>query len=146
MSTFKQKLAGLLRPFDLPVKTRTFMENEGLLFAAEKVRITVVYHRLRSKGRNIRYKRETVWGSLAISNKRLVGYAFKKRIIHLPFDQEKAHSVNFSCVNGKVLVMAFDPAVFNPESSGSMEFRYHFDGALEAYGIIRDLIHRDAPR
>ncbi|MCD4708854.1 MAG: hypothetical protein K8S62_14060 [Candidatus Sabulitectum sp.] len=140
MGTLKQKIADFFRPTDLPAKTRIFMEGEGLLFAAERVRITIVYHRLRAPGRSFHNKRETVWGSLAISNKRLVGYAFKKKIIHLPFDHRKTGSVKFSCVNGKVLVAAFDPVVFNPKQSGSMEIRYHFNGAEEAYGIIRDLI------
>ena len=115
------------------------MENEGLVLAAERLRITVAYHRLKAPGRNFRHKRETVWGSLAISEKRMVGYAFKKRIIHLPFDEPQAKSIIFSCVNSKVLVMAFDPAVFNPKQSGSMEIRYHFSRALEAYKIIMDL-------
>lgn len=141
MTTLKWKLTNIFKPSDLPVETKTFMENEGLLFKAEKVRITVVYHKLRAPGRNFSNKRQTVWGSIAISNKRLVGYAFRKRIIHLPFSEQKAGSVKFSCVNGKVLVMAFDPAVFNPGHTGSMEIRYHMDSAGEAYGIIRDLIN-----
>ncbi|MCK5132144.1 MAG: hypothetical protein KAR40_08355 [Candidatus Sabulitectum sp.] len=141
MSTLKQKLAGFFKPFDLPFKTRAFMENEGLLFAAERVRVTVVYHRLEAPGRSIRSKRESLWGSLAVSNKRLVGYAFRKRIIHLPFDPKEAGSVKFSCVNGKVLIMAFDPSVFNPKQSGRMEIRYHFDGVGEAYGIIMGQIY-----
>lgn len=140
MSTFRQKFAAFLRPSALPAKTRVFMENEGLVFAEEKVRITVVYHRLKAPGRNNRHKRETVWGSLAISKERLVGYAFKKRIIHLPFHSREASCVKFSCVNQKVLIIAFDPALFNPKQSGSMEIRYHFSRALEAYKIIMDLI------
>jgi len=140
MSTLRKKLAAFFRPSVLPAKTRVLMENEGLVFAEEKVRITVAYHRLKAPGRNIRHKRETVWGSLAISKERLVGYAFKKRIIHLPFRSEETRCVKFSCVNQKVLVIAFDPAVFNPKQSGSMEIRYHFSRALEAYEIIKDLI------
>lgn len=140
MSTFKQKLASFFRVSDLPTEARAYMEGEGLLFAAEKLRITVVYHRLKAPGRNFRHKRETAWGSLAISEKRMVGYAFRKKIIHLPFDEPQAKSIKFSCVNGKVLVMAFDPAVFNPKHSGSMEIRFHFDRAQEAYGIIKDLV------
>ncbi len=140
MSTLKQKIADFFRPTALPAKTRNFMENEGLLFVAEKVRITIVYHRLKAPGRSFHNKRETARGSLAISNKRIAGYAFRKRIIHLPLRGQQVKSVKFSCVNGKVLVMAFDPAVFNPKQSGSMEIRYHFDGAREAYGIIIDMI------
>ncbi len=139
MTSLKQKLKSFFKPSDLPLKARSFMENEGLLFSAERVRITVVYNRFKAKGRNIRHKREVVWGSLAISDKRIVGYVFRKRIIHLPFDAPQVNSVKFSCVNGKVLTVAFDPSIFNPGQSGDMEFRFHFEGAQEAYGLIRDL-------
>ncbi len=139
MSSLKRKLISFFRPSDLPLKARTFLEEEGLLFAAERIRVTVVYNRFKAKGRNIRHKREVVWGSLAISNKRMVGYVFRKRIIHLPFSEPQVNSVKLSCVNEKVLTMAFDPSIFNPDQSGDMEFRFHFDRAKEAYGIIRDL-------
>ena len=139
MSSLKRKLISFFKPSDLPLKTRSFMEGEGLLFAAERIRVTVVYNRFMAKGRNVRHKREVVWGSLAISNKRMVGYVFRKRIIHLSFSEPHIKSVKFSCVNGKVLTMAFDPSIFNQDQSGDMEFRFHFEGAQEAYGIIRDL-------
>lgn len=140
MSTLKQRLGNFFRLSDLPLNARSALEKEGLLFVAEKVRISVVYHRLKAPGRSFRNKRETTWGSLAISNKRIVGFALRKKIIHLPFKGCEAEKVKFFYVHGKVLVIAFDPGVFNPKQSGSMEIRYHFYGAQEAYGLIRDLL------
>lgn len=143
MVTIKRKLAQWFIPSDLPTKTRLFIQNEGLLFSVERVRITVVYHRFKAPGRNIRHKQEILQGSLAISNKRLVGYAFRKRVIHISFESAEADKLKFSCVNGKVLVIVFDPALFNPQHSGSMEIRYHFADADQAYRIIRNHIRLD---
>ncbi len=120
----------------MPAKTRSYLEEESLLFVAEKVRITIVYFRLKAPGRSFRNKREVVWGSLGVSNKRIVGYAFRKKIIHLPFEEKNIKSINFSVVDNKVLVIAFDPSIFNPKQSGSMEIRYHFEEARMAYNII----------
>jgi len=109
------------------------------LFSAERLRITVFYRRFKAPGRYFVNKSKTGFGSLAISRKRFSGYAFRKRIMNIPFDIAESKGVKFSCINGKVLVAAFDASAFNIDHSGQMEIRYHFDGALEAYGIIRDL-------
>ncbi len=126
----------LFKPSDFPEKARVFLENEGLLFVTERKRVTVVYRNFKSPRRRCNYKKEIIWGSLGISQKRVVGYGFRKRIIHLPFDEDKAKNVKFSCFNNKVLVIAFDPSLFSENTSGSMEIRYHFDEALDAYNII----------
>ncbi len=132
--------SSLLRPSNFPEKEKTMLENEGLLFLTEGSRITVVYKNFKSRHKRYTYKKEVLFGSLAISQKSLVGFGFRKRIIHLPFADEKAKKVKFSCFENKVLVIAFDPSLFMPETSGSMEIRYHFDDAAEAYKIIKQQI------
>jgi len=132
--------SSLLRPSNFPEKEKTLLENEGILFLTEGSRVTVVYKNFKSRHRRSTYKKEVLWGSLAISQKSLVGFALRKKIISLPFAEEKAKKVKFSCFENKVLVIAFGPSLFVPETSGSMEIRYHFDDAAEAYRIIKQQI------
>ncbi len=133
----KEAIRSFFRPFDLPAEARKVMEAEDLLFIAENIRTTVVYHRFRAPGRSFRNKREIARGSLGISRKRIVGYAFRKRILHLPFHREETKSVKFSSVDGSVLVIAFDPGLFDPRREGSMEIRYHTPSADEAFALIQ---------
>lgn len=133
----KEAIRSFFRPFDLPGEARRVVEEEGLLFLAENVRVTVVYHRFRAPGRNFRHKRQIVRGSLGVSRKRIVGYVFRKRILHLPFDRDETKSVKFSSVDGGVLVVAFDPGLFDPRREGSMEVRYHTPSADEAFAAIQ---------
>ena len=132
--------SSLLRPSNFPEKEKALLEIEGLLFLTEGSRVTVVYKNFKSRHKRCTYKKEVVWGSLAISQKSLVGFGLRKKIISLPFAEEKAKKVKFSCMNDKVLVLAFDPSLFMPETSGSMEIRYHFDDAAVAYRIIKQQI------
>lgn len=132
--------SSLLRPSNFPAKEKILLETEGLLFLTERNRVTVVYKNFKSRHRRCTYKKEVLWGSLAISQQSLVGFALRKKIIHLAFAEEKARKVKFSCVDDKVLVVVFDPSLFMPETSGGMEIRYHFDEAAEAYRIIKQQI------
>lgn len=140
MSSLRERIKGLFRLSDLPAEAKRLMEEEGLLFIAEGVRITVAYHRFKAPGKYFRNKRETGWGSFAVSQKRIVGYVFRKRAIHIPIDRDEIRAVKFSCIDRKVLVMDFDPSVSDSRWSGRLEIRYHTERAPEAYGIIRDLI------
>jgi len=135
----KGLVTSLFKPFDLPLSAREILQQEGLLFLAERVRLTVVYHRYKAAGRNFRNKKETTWGAVGISRKRIVGYTFGKRVIHLPFYSDQISAVKFSCVDEKALVISVEPGLIDPERSGRMELRFHTPEALEAYNIIRDL-------
>ena len=134
--------SSLFRPSDFPEKEKVLLENEGLLLLTERNRVTVVYKNFKSRRKRCTYKKEMLWGSLAISQKSLIGFGFRKKIIHLPFSEEKAKQVKFSTINNKVLVLTFDPSLFMAETSGSMEIRYHFDEATQAYNIIQQQLCR----
>lgn len=136
---FLKALKRCFRLSDFPLEQKTQMEREGLLFLAEGVRVTAVYQRFKAQGKRFRNKRETAWGSLAVSRKRITGFCFRKRVIHLPLDSDEVKSVKFSLVDGKVLIIDVDPSLFDPRRSGRIQVRYHTERAPEAYGIIRKL-------
>jgi hypothetical protein len=132
-------LFGLAR---LPRKAAEVLEGEGLLFLQEGVRITVVYHLFKAPGRYFRNKRETAWGSLGISRVRMVGYAFRKKVLHIPFGSTESEAVKFSLFDHRVLVIDVDPSAAQPGREGRIEVRYHTPRAPEAYALLRDLTGR----
>ena len=138
----KGKASSLFGLAGLPRRAAEVLESEGLLFLEEGVRITVVYHLFKASGRYFRNKRETGWGSLGISRSRMVGYAFRKKLLHIPFEGPESQAVKFSLVDRRVLVMAVDPSVADPGREGRIEERYHTRRAPEAYGLIRELTGR----
>lgn len=140
MSFLPQGMKDFFRLSDLPSKARGILEQEGLLFLAEGVRITVHYKRYKAPGRSFRNKRETSWGSLAISPERIVGYALRRRVIHLPFNGNLSKQAVFSLFEGKVLVIDVDPSIADPRREGSVQIRYHTHRAAEAYRLIKDLM------
>jgi len=126
----------------MPVKAKTLLQDEGLLFLAEGVRITVYYKLFKAPGKYFRNKRETAWGSLGVSQKRIIGYVMRRRAVHLPLDREEVKSIKLSLVDNKVFVIEMDPSVSDPRRSGSIEIRYHTSRAPEVYRLIKELISR----
>lgn len=131
----------MLRPSDLPAEAQKVLEKEGDLFSVQRTRVTVAYHNFRAPGRRASGKRETAWGSLAVTRNRILGYVFRKRVMHLPFDREEVKAVKFSSVNGKVFVIDTDAGMFDSRRSGRIELRYHTARADEVYGIVRGLLN-----
>lgn len=127
----------MLKPSELPKDASAVLDAEGLLFCQTGIRLTVFHRRYRAPGRIFVNRKRTGWGSLAVSKKRVLGYAGRRNVLNLPFDAPGAASVKLSCVNDKVLVMAFDPGVFNPDASGDIELRFHTDRAAEAFSLLR---------
>ncbi len=142
MNVLAEKIKSFFKLSDLPPKAKKLMEDEGLLFLAEGVRITVHYKLFKAPGKYFRNKRETSWGSLAVSRKRIVGYVGKRRAVHLPLDREEVKSAKFSLVDGRVFVIEMDPSISDPRRSGSIQIRYHMQRAPEAYRLIMDLTCR----
>lgn len=142
MNWLAEKIKNFFKLSDIPLTVRKTLEDEGLLFLAEGVRVTVHYKIFKAPGKYFRNKRETSWGSLAVSDKRIVGYVLKRRAIHLPFNREEVKSVKFSLVDGRVFVVEMDPSISDPRRSGSIQIRYHTDRAPEVYRLIMDLTGR----
>ena len=139
MSFLPEKIREFFRLSDIPSRVREILEQEGILFLAEGIRVSAFYRRFKAPGKSFRNKRETSWGALGISRKRIIGYALRRRIIHLPLDSPQIGQVKFSLVEGKVLVIDADPSISDPRRSGSMEIRFHTGKAEEAYRLIMDL-------
>ncbi len=140
MSPIKSIFNSLLRPSDLPPEAKQILEKEGELFSVQRSRVTVAYHKFRAPGKRFSGKRETAWGSLAVTRDRILGYVFRKRVIHLPFHREEVKAVKFSAINGKVFIIDADSGMFDTRRSGRIELRYHTDRADEVYGIVRGLL------
>ncbi len=132
----------LFRIAFLPESAKKEIESEGEVFIVERVRVTVIFHRFKSQGRSFDDKRETGWGSLALSEKRLIGFIFRKKVIDLPLKNLKAETVKFSSFDGKVFCINADASAFGSERSGRIEVRYHTDRADELYSAVAGRIVR----
>lgn len=137
-SGFPGRLFGLAA---LPSRVRRTLEDEGLLFLQEGVRITVAYRKFRAPGKYFSGKTQVTWGALGVSRGRIIGYALRKRVLHLPFDDHRLiQAVKFSLVERKVLVISADQSAVAPNRSGLIELRYHMEAAPEAFSVINGLI------
>jgi hypothetical protein len=118
----------------IPASIWSAMKEETILLFDEGCKATVTYHQFRTKGKYFSHKSNVFLGFIILTKKRLLGYAFKKRIIN--FDS------NFQDYEMKVekenrILFRFQAESIIPNSSGTIEIRYHTPKAEGFYKAIR---------
>lgn len=59
----------------------------------------------------------------AVTDQRIVAYAFKKRQVNVPFTDNRIQETQFT-VEGEYLVMTMDAGLFQPTWSGTLEYKF----------------------
>lgn len=137
MATWLQRLAGWLRIGSMPDEFRAQLESEGLLVLAERIRVTVIYRNFKAPGRRYSGKHAGALGSLGLSTRRIVGFAFSQSVIHVPYDHPKFKAITLKAEHGKYLSASFDASEFNADHSGNVEIRFYLPNVAEAIKILR---------
>jgi len=108
----------------IPKDYKAALASEGLVLTEEGVRGSVSFRKFKAPGR--RYSKRKSWfsGSVAITQKRVIAFAFSKRVINVPFDDPRLRKLNCSAEDDACLCFSFEAADFNPEMSGSVEVRF----------------------
>ena len=105
-------------------------ESEGILLLDEGLRASVTFRNFRAPGRFHTSKRSGFAGSLVLTEQRFAGFAFSKPIINVGLHDDRLRALEISVPRDGVLGVHFDPSVFDLQSSGSVEFRFRTDSAL----------------
>ena len=85
---------------------------------------SVTYLDFRSPGRRSNWRRQWFTGAIALTQVRLVALQYSNTAINVPVTDERIRSLRFSVEEQATLVVAFDPALFHPDWSGTMEYRF----------------------
>lgn len=107
----------------LPADVRASMEREGLLELDEGVPGWYRTPHLDAPGKRFRHRAERFAGAIAVSRTRVVLYTFGKRQINVPVDDPQIGQLHVSLPDVDTLSVWFESGVFQPGSSGIIEFR-----------------------
>jgi hypothetical protein len=87
-----------------------------------------------TKRRRVNYREASLSGSLAVTNSRVVTYAFGRRQLHLAYDDPRTEKFTFSVVKNEydsipLLSMKSDASFFNPDYQGKIEIQWRIEDA-----------------
>ena len=117
-------------------ETKAQLEEEGILFFAERIWITVVFRNFEAKGRRYSYRRSATFGSFALTELRAVAFTLTGTVLNVSYNHPEFHSINFIVKNRKYLSAGFEVSRFNPEQKGEIELRLHLPEPEQAMDII----------
>jgi hypothetical protein len=115
----------------IPQSIWSALKVESVLLYDEGCRASVTYHKFRTKGKYFTKKSTVFWGFLIVTEKRLMGYAFKKRIIN--FDAS-FRDYKIKVENGNCIMFHFQAEAIIPNSEGIIEIRY-FTNKAEQFAL-----------
>ena len=123
----------------IPEQFMATLESEGILALDEGIKGSVTYRDFRAPGKYSAWRRQWFTGSLVLTQVRLVSLLSLSTAIDVPLTDERIRSVRFSVEGQDTLLVAFDPSLFHPGWSGTMEYRFR---TTEAEAFVAKLHER----
>ena len=114
----------------LPKGQKDTLEAEGFILFEEGVRGSVTYKDYKAPGKHFSKKRSWFIGSLVITQKRVIAFAFFQRLLNIPFEDPLISKLNVAVEDDKCLCLSFDASDFYPDRSGTVECRFITSQAL----------------
>jgi hypothetical protein len=108
----------------VPRQLSAALQAEGILLLDEGIPASVTYLDFRSPGRRSNWRRQWFTGAIALTRVRLVALQYSNTAINVPGADERIRSLRFSVEEPNTLVVAFDPALFHADWSGTIEYRF----------------------
>jgi hypothetical protein len=97
-------------------------------------------------GRKVPYLEGSLTGALAVTDSRIVAYAFRKCQVHAAFYDDRTKQIEFSVVNDgngsssnpkPVMSIRLDASLFHPKWSGTIEIRFRTNNADQICKRVR---------
>lgn len=140
MGTVVQKVASLFRLGRLPAALRSQLETEAkVLHLAEGIWETAVFKDFRAPGNYCLWRSIGFTGFFVLTEKRMMAKArFYHYInVNVTYDDPRFRSITFSA-RPKMLSLAFDASLEDPEWSGQLEVHLH----LPDVGTVAQILQR----
>ncbi|MET0753213.1 MAG: hypothetical protein ABWZ66_07560, partial [Pyrinomonadaceae bacterium] len=108
----------------IPAQYQAILAGEGVVLSDEGVKGSVTYRNFRSPTRYSNWKRQWYPASIALTNSRLLAFAYSNPIIDVPLNDARFGQLQFSLEAAGTLLVAFDASLFHIDWSGTIEYRF----------------------
>ena len=123
----------------IPAQYAAALGGEGILLSDEGIPDSTTYRNFRSPGRRSSWRREWYTASIALSRMRLVAFRHSSSIINVPLSDWRFRELKFSAEDLATLLVAFDASLFQPDWSGTIEYRFRTPYAAALLEELRRL-------
>jgi len=120
----------------IPNKVVPIIENEGIVISDEGMAGWFITKDVKGPGKRYRYRKEGFSGWLAVKNKRILCYTFRKRQINIPVDDPRIDSIHVGTPSVEALSISFESSVFREGWEGEIELRFKTEKAKQFYKIL----------
>ena len=124
----------------IPAQFMTTLKFEGILVLDEGIKGSVTYRDFHAPGKYSAWRRQWFTGSIILTQVRLVSVLSLSTAIDVPLTDERLRSMRFSVEKEGTLLVAFDPSLFHPGWSGTMEYRFRTTEAEAFVAKLRERI------
>jgi len=113
----------------VPGKLRPVIEQEGILVLDEGMSGWFIAKHVDGPGKRYRHRSEGFSGCLAVTNERVVGYAYWKRQIHIATKDPRLAALHVEVPERDALSLSFEASLLREGWKGVIGFRFHTDKA-----------------
>ena len=124
----------------IPAQFMATLKSEGILAVDEGIKGSVTYRDFRVPGKYSAWRRQWFTGCIALTQVRLVSIQSLSQTIDVPLTDERIRSMRISVEQEDTLLVAFDPSLFHPGWSGTIEYRFRTTEAAKFVEKLRERI------
>jgi hypothetical protein len=125
---------------ELPEELRTELVADGILLIAEHRRATLTLRHYRAPGLRSGFRRKWMRGAAIVTRNRFVICLGRHKFVDVA-RRDVAQRLEVTVEKPGVLCVAFDPAQFNPRTSGRVEVRLRTPEAERFVGTVTGSTH-----
>ncbi|QDV63028.1 hypothetical protein [Crateriforma conspicua] len=123
----------------LPEEGVSLCNSERTIWTLEDVSGSVTMINFRRPGKRCSWNRRWFRGSMIATEKRLVAFAYKTRLIHVPFDDPRWAQIDVHLPNGRTLFIGHDASLFHDDWSGTLEYRFKAGGKTRFRDLVKTM-------
>ncbi len=116
-------LKGWLRLGMIPRERLPHLEAEGIELREEGLGGSITLRNFRAPGRISLFRRNWFRGSIVLTRKRICIFTSSRSLVDVPLDDPNLRALDASVEDTDTLCIRFDPSLFDPRSSGTVEVR-----------------------
>ncbi len=132
----KTLLYRLFRSGEIPGDTRSQILKEGVILQDEGIPGSITYRNFRAPGRYSGWKRSWFSGSIVLTRKHFLAFAYSKPVIGVAWSEDKVKQLECTVEDRNRLCIKFNAGTFSQDWSGNMEIRF---STPHAHTFLREI-------